>query len=85
MQFRAGGAMRGYCVFADEPPGYNVFYLFRVTYHAYDRNPLGRYDADAGEVPDELRRLSTVEETEAYLAEHDALDAEAIEVILDRI
>lgn len=85
MQFRAGATMRGYCVFADEPPGYNVFYLFFVTDHAYDRAPAVRYDADAGEVLDELRYLSSIEETEAYLADHDALDADAIETILDRI
>lgn len=84
-QFRAGDVMRGYCVFADEPPGYNVFYLFQVTNHGYDRNPIARYDADAGEVLDELRRLLALDETEAYLAEHDALDATDLETVLDRL
>lgn len=27
-QFRAGSSMRGYCVFADEPPEYNILFLF---------------------------------------------------------
>lgn len=84
-QFRAGEVIRGYCIFADEPPGYNVFYVFQVTEHAYDRNPVARFDADAGEVLDELRRLSTPDEMEANLEEHDALDAEAIGTILARI
>lgn len=84
-QLRAGDVMRGYCVFADEPPRYNVFYLFQVTDHAYDRDPIGTYDADAGTVLDELRSLSTVEETETYLMDRDALDAESIQEILDRL
>lgn len=84
-QLRAGDVMRAYCVFADEPPGYEVFYLFQVTDHAYDRNPVVRYDAAAGAVLEELRGIETVEETEAYLEDRDALDAEAVESILDRI
>lgn len=84
-RFRAGDVMRAYCVFADEPPEYDVFYVFQVTDHAYDRNPVVRYDADAGTVLEELRALETVEETEAYLQERDALDADAVESILDRI
>lgn len=84
-QFRAGEVMRGYCIFADEPPGYNVFYVFQVTEHAYDRAPVVRYDGDAGEVLAELRRLSTVGETEAYCEEHDALGVAEIETLLARI
>lgn len=84
-QLRAGDAMRGYCVFADEPPEYGVFYVFQVTDHAYSRNPVVKYDAKAGEVLEELRRLSTPEETKAYLEERDALDADPIETILGRI
>lgn len=61
MQLRAGDAMRGYCVFADEPPAYNVLCLFQVTDHAYDRDPVVRYDA--GVVLSQLRSLTTVEET----------------------
>lgn len=84
-QFRAGDVMRAYCVFADEPPAYNVFFVFQVTDHAYERTPIVRYDADTGGILDELRRLSTVAATEAYLREHDALDADEIAKILDRI
>lgn len=84
-QFRAGDVMRGYCVFANEPPGYNVFYLFQITDHAYDRAPVERYDADAGEVLAELRGLDSVAETEAYLREHDAHDAAAVELMLERL
>ena len=84
-QFRAGDMMRAYCVFADEPPQYDVFFLFQVTDHAYDRTPVVRYDADAGGVLEDLRSLSTVAETEAYLREHDALDADDVATILDRI
>lgn len=84
-QFRAGDVMRGYCVFADEPPGYDVFYMFQVTDHAYDRRPVARYDEEAGGVLEELRSLGTVEETETYLAKRDALDADAIERVLELI
>lgn len=84
-QFRAGDLMRGYCVFADEPPEYNVFYLFQVTDHRYSRQPVTRYDDDAGEVRQELRDLGTIEETERYLDKHDAMDASAIKQILDRL
>ena len=77
--------MRGYCVYADEPPEYNVFYVFQVTDHAYDRNPLVRYDEKAGEVLEEIRNLETVAETERYLERHDADDAETVRRILDRL
>lgn len=84
-QFRAGDVMRGYCVFADEPPEYDIFYMFQVTDHAYNRRPVEQYDADAGAVLDELRALTTVEETAAYLQEHDAHDADSIQAIRERI
>lgn len=84
-QFRAGETMRGYCVFAGEPPGFNVFYFFQITDHGYDRQPVSRYDADAGDVLSELRSLETPAEAEAYLKEHDAHDAEAVEQMLERV
>lgn len=84
-QFRAGDVMRGYCVYADEPPEYNIFYMFQVTDHQYSRNPVMKYDSDAGEVLQELRDLETVEETEAYLEDHDAHDAEAVELMLEQL
>lgn len=77
--------MRGYCVYTDEPPGYNVFYLFQLTDHAYDRTPVTRYDADAEVVVDELRALSSVEEAERYLSARHALDAAAVERILEQL
>lgn len=85
MQFRAGDVMRGYCVYTDEPPGFNVFYLFQVTDHAYDRNPIVRHDSNAQAVLEELRALSSVEETERYLSTRHALDADDIERILERL
>lgn len=77
--------MRGYCVYADEPPQYNVFYIFQITGHEYGRNPVKRYDEDAGEVLAELRRLETVTGTERYLAERDAHDADAIRELLNHL
>lgn len=84
-QFRSGDTMRGYCIYADEPPSYNVFYIFQITEHKYDRNPLRRYDKKAGDVLEELRSLQTVTETERYLTRHDADDAETIRRILDQL
>jgi len=84
-QFRAGDVMRGYCVFADEPEAYDVFYFFQVTDHKYDAYPVSRYDSEAGTVLDELRGLADETETEEYLNDHNALDADDIEELLDRI
>lgn len=84
-QFRAGDLMRGYCIYADEPPGYNVFYIFQITDHKYDRNPLHRYDKKAGDVLEELRSLKTVTEVERYLTQRGADDAEAIQRILNQL
>ena len=39
-QFRAGDVMRGYCVFADEPESYGIFYFLQVTDHDYDAYPV---------------------------------------------
>jgi len=77
--------MRGYCVYADEPPKYNVFYMLQITDHEYDRYPIQRYDRDAGEVLVELRTLETVAETERYLDRHDAHTADDVRRILNRI
>lgn len=63
-EFRAGAEMRGYCVFADEPPEYNFFLFICVTPHKYDRNDLHRYDPKAGERLEEMRSLSTAGEAE---------------------
>lgn len=84
-QFRAGDLMRGYCIYADEPPGYNVFYIFQITDHRYGQNPLRQYDEKAGKVLEELRSLENVAETERYLEQHDANDAKTIRQILDQL
>lgn len=77
--------MRAYCVYADELPAYNAFYLFQITDHRYDRTPVQKYDRDAGAVLAELRGLETVAETESYLDRRDAHDANDIQQILDRL
>lgn len=77
--------MRGYCVFADEPEAYDVFYFFQVTDHEYDAYPVSRYDSEAGTVLDELRGLSDETEAKKHLNDHNALEADDIEELLHRI
>ncbi|MCX2818499.1 hypothetical protein EGH25_03910 [Haladaptatus sp. F3-133] len=84
-QFRAGDVMRGYCVFADEPESYNIFYFLEVTDHGYDRYPVAKYDRRAGEVIETVRGLSGEEEVEGYLEDRDAFDAGDVERLLGRI
>ncbi|WP_135826875.1 hypothetical protein [Halorussus ruber] len=84
-RLRAGDVMRAYCVYADEPPEYNVFYLFQITDHRYDREPVQKYDRDAGEVLAELRGLESVAEAKAYLDRRDAHDATDVRRILDHL
>lgn len=84
-QFRAGNAMRGYCVFADEPPEYNIFYFLEVTDHDYDAYPVAKYDRKAESVLEKLRTLSNVEATEAYLESQNALESGDVETLLNEI
>lgn len=77
--------MRGYCVYADEPPEYNVFYMLQITEHEYERSPVKRHDREAGDVLAELRTLETVAQTERYLNRRDAHDADDIRLILQRL
>jgi hypothetical protein len=82
-QFRAGDVMRGYCVFTDDLPSYNVFFFLAVTDHDYDAYPLAKYDRRAGTVIAELRDLTDKSVVEEYLDGHDALDAEDVEALLE--
>ena len=82
-QFRAGDVMRGYCVFADEPPEYNIFYFLEVTGHDYDAYPVAKYDRKAESVLEKLRALSDIEATEAYLESRDALESDDVETLLN--
>lgn len=81
-QFRAGDVMRGYCVFADEPPGYDVFYFLEVTDHDYDAYPVAKYDRRAATVLETIRSLSDESSVEQYLDERGALDADDVEQLL---
>lgn len=74
-QFRAGDVMRGYCVFADEPPGYNVFYFLQITDHEYDAYPVAKYDRRAESVLESLRALDSHSAVEGYLDDRNALKA----------
>jgi len=85
LKFRAGDTMRGYCVFADEPDSYNIFYFLEVTDHEYDKYPVAKYDTKAGEVLETVRGLSGEKEVEKYIKGHGALDASDVEEILDDI
>ncbi|MDY6774839.1 MAG: hypothetical protein SV253_01925 [Halobacteria archaeon] len=84
-QFRAGDEMRGYCVFADEPEGYNIFYFLEVTDHEYDKYPVAKYDTKAGDVLERIRSLSGEAEVNEYVEGQDGFDAEDIERILEEI
>jgi alpha-ketoglutarate-dependent taurine dioxygenase len=84
-QFRAGDEMRGYCVYAEEPPSYNVFYMLEVTAHNYDAYPVAKYDRVAERVTEKLRSLSSVAETEAFLNDHDAMGTDDVERLLDQL
>jgi len=84
-QFRAGDEMRGYCVFIDEPEGYNIFYFLEVTDHEYDKYPVAKYDTQAGEVLEKIRCLSSEDEVKEYVDERDGFDAEDVERILEYI
>lgn len=85
VQFRAGDVMRGYCVFTDEPPSYDVFYFLAVTDHEYDAYPVAKYDRKAGTVLDELRDLSTADAVEEYLDARNALHAVDVAALLDEL
>lgn len=84
-QFRAGDVMRGYCVYSSEPPSYNVFYMFQITEHEYDREPVRKYDHEAGDVLDELGSLSDETAVERYLEANNAHDSESVETLLDAV
>lgn len=84
-EFRAGDEMRGYCVFADEPPEYNFFLFICITPHRYDRNELRRYDPRAGERLEEMRSLTTADAAEDYAEEMKALDADDVLRVMDEL
>lgn len=77
--------MRGYCVFADEPPGYDFFLFICVTPHEYDRNEVRRYDPRAGELAAEMRSLETEGEAKSYAREMKALDADDVRRVMDEL
>lgn len=84
-EFRAGDEMRGYCVFADEPPEYNFFLFVCVTPHEYDKHELRRYDPKAGERLEEMRSLATTSEAEGYADEMKALYSTDVLRVMDEL
>ncbi|SFS42427.1 hypothetical protein [Halostagnicola kamekurae] len=84
-QFRAGDIMRGYCVFADEPPAYNIFYFLQITDHEYDAYPVAKYDRKAGAIIETLQSLSSEVAVEQYLEEHDALRVDDVERLRSKL
>lgn len=84
-QFRAGDVMRGYCVFADESPGYTVFYFLEIIDHDYDAHPVAQYDRRAEAVLERLRGFDDQSDSETYLDERGALDTDDIDALLDEL
>lgn len=84
-EFRAGDEVRGYCVFADEPPEHNFFLFICVTAHQYDRHKVSQYDPRAGERLEEMRSLKSSDEAEDYAANMDALGEEDILKIMEEL
>lgn len=85
VQFRAGSVMRGYCVFASEPPSYDVFYFLEITDHEYDAYPVAKYDRRAETVLERLRSLSSEREVEEYVDSRDAFTSDDVDSLLDRL
>lgn len=84
-QFRAGDVMRGYCVFSNEVPSYNIFYFLEVTDHDYDAYPVAKYDRKAESVLEEMHRLPDESAVEDYMKSRNALNAEDIDSLLEQL
>lgn len=63
---------------------YNVLYAFYIDDHTYDPRELSRYDDAAVTRMEEATSLSTIDDVEAYLEEHDVMTLIDIDRILDR-
>lgn len=85
VQFRAGDVMRGYCVFSNEVPSHNIFYFLEITDHKYDAYPVSKYDRKAETVLKEMQELSNGPEVKDYIESRNALDAEDVSSLLERI
>jgi hypothetical protein len=77
--------MRGYCVYTDSVPSYNILYIFEITDHKYSKYELSKYDARAGKTLEELDNLSNTEEVEQYLANNNAHYSEDIKEYIQSI
>lgn len=84
-QFRAGGELRGYCLFEDTVPGYNCFVFVWITEHEYDRHEISRFDAQAGQWATEIRAIGTESEAETFLNDYGAFDTDAVLEAMTRL
>lgn len=79
--YTAGDQIRLYCKVVDQIPRenaeYHVIYLFYIDDdHDYAREQLATYSPQAADKAEVVTALSTVDDVEAYLDAHDALDAD---------
>jgi len=86
--YTAGDQMRLYCKVVDQIPRgnaeYHVIYLFYIDDdHDYPREKLATYSPQAAEKAETVTALSTVDDVEHYLEEHDALDADDLRDLRD--
>lgn len=85
---RAGNSLRIYCrLVMGVPHGnktYNVLFVFYVDDHNYRSGDLERFDERAEERLVNLTDLSSVDDVDAYLEEHDAKQAEFLKKQIDR-
>ena len=84
-QFRAGDVMRGYCVFSNEVPSYNIFYFLEITDHDYDAYPVAKYDRKAESVLEEMQKLASESRVEDYLRSRNALYTENVNSLLEQL
>jgi hypothetical protein len=63
---------------------YHVIYLFYIDDdHDYPHEKLAMYSPQAAEKAETVTALSTVDDVEVYLEEHDALDADDLRELRD--
>jgi hypothetical protein len=86
--YTAGDQMRLYCKVVHQIPRgnaeYHAIYLFYIDDdHNYPREKLATYSPQAAEKAETVTVLSTVDDVEDYLEDHDALDVDDLRELRD--
>lgn len=84
-QLAAGGSLRIYCTYQEDAPKFDILYVYDVTNHEYDKQPVTQVDPLAGKHKREISELEHPAAARSYLNERGFFNISDLDAVIAKL